>query len=58
MQSYTYGTGIVTKDDNIIGRAVEIFDVSFYPVKGGDLIEHAIITGRLRVCRREESENV
>lgn len=58
MQSYTYGTGIVTVDDNVAGRAVEVLDVSLYPVEGGDLIEHAIIAGCLGVRRREESEDV
>lgn len=58
MQAHAYGAGTVAVDDDVVGRAVEVLDVPLYPVKGGDLIEHAVIAGRLGVRRREESEDV
>lgn len=58
VQAHADGTGIVAVDDDVAGRAVEVLDVTLYPVKGGDLIEHAVIAGRLGVRRREESEDV
>jgi len=58
VQTHTYGAGTVAVDDDIAGRTVEVLDVPLYPVKGGDLIEHAVIAGRLGVRRREESEDV
>lgn len=58
VQTHAYGAGTVAVEDDVAGRAVEVLDVSLYPVKGGDLIEHAVIAGRLGVRRREESEDV
>lgn len=58
MQTYAYSAGTVAVDDDVVGRAVEVFDVTLYPVEGGNLVEHAVITGRFGVRRREESEDV
>lgn len=58
VQAHAYGAGTVAVDDDVPGRAVEVPDVLLYPIKGGDLIEHAVITGRFSVGRREESQDV
>jgi len=58
MQTHAYSAGAMAVNDDILGWPIEVFDVFLYPVKGSDLIEHAIITGRLSVCRREESQDV
>jgi len=58
MQTHAYSAGAMAVNDDILGWSIEVFDILLYPVKGGDLIEHTIITGRLGVCRREESQDV
>lgn len=58
VQAHAYRAGTVAVDNDVVGRAVKVLDVSFYPIEGGDLIEYTVIAGRLGVCRREESQDV
>lgn len=58
VQADAYRAGAVTVDDDVGRRAVEVLDVTLHPVEGGDLIEYAVVAGRLGVGRREESQDV